>query len=472
MIQSILKNKTLLLLLTVAIVLRLPLLGGSLWLDEAAQAMESSRPLQEQTNIGEDYQPPLFHIIVHFFLQVSREEWWIRLPSLIAGIGTIAILYLMLEEKYDRKVASVAALLLATSPFHIFYSQELRPYSLAAFFAILSWYVLISSRFKYRRWLWYTIVSTLGMYTMYLIPFNILAQLLYVFFEQRKSLKAVCYSLFAVGLSFLPWLPSFLTQLSIGTRLTTQLPGWSLAVATPQLKVLPLTFAKFIVGQVPLHGDPVLILFTGVLLAMSMLMIIRSHADKKARAFLYWGILPLLVAWAVSFVVPVIQPKRVLFILPALYALIAISVQKFRYRAAFFTCICALQLICVLTYWSNPILHREDWKNLVRSIDSEMNVSSVALFSFKEPFAPWQWYQTGSVRTISTGMVYIDTNTNMSSVSSQLNSVSRVYLFDYLRDLTDPAHVLEKTLTQAGFQEQGKIDGKAIGFVRIFARMN
>jgi len=39
------------LLLILATAVRLPLLGGSFWLDEAAQALESARPFNQQRTI-------------------------------------------------------------------------------------------------------------------------------------------------------------------------------------------------------------------------------------------------------------------------------------------------------------------------------------------------------------------------------------------------------------------------------------
>ncbi len=460
------------LILILSVLLRLPLLNSSLWMDEAAQAMESSRPLAEQTHIADDYQPPLFHVIVHFFLLVSHDEWWIRLPSLIAGIGTLAILYVLLEEKSTKNVAVLAALLLATSPFHIYFSQELRPYSVAAFFAILSWYILVSDHFGKYRWPWYTVATTLGLYSMYLIPFNILAQLLYVFFEQKKQLKSLICSLIAVACLFLPWLPSFVTQLHIGTQLTAQLPGWANAVGTPQLKVLPLTVAKFVVGPVEFHGNPWLVFVTALILAASTVMIIRFKKKNELKLFVYWFVLPLLTAWLVSFVVPVIQPKRVMFILPAFYAIVVLTSVKSKSGRIVLILMTCLQLLCLGIYWSNPAYQRENWKSLIQSIESQATSNSAVLFSFEKPFAPWHWYTNGTVKTIVTGRVYTSDLNENDSVASQLQFVSRIYLFDYLRDLTDPHHTLEQTLNAQGFQESTKIDAKAIGFVRIFARMN
>jgi len=95
-------------ILLVALVLRLPLLTGSFWLDEAAQALESIRPLAQQTDITGDFQPPLFHYLIHFAVQASRAEWWLRLwGSLIPGIITVWATY-----QLSKKLCAAAGHLL------------------------------------------------------------------------------------------------------------------------------------------------------------------------------------------------------------------------------------------------------------------------------------------------------------------------------------------------------------------------
>lgn len=56
--QRLAAHKMIYLILLLALALRLPLLGGSFWLDEAAQYLESARPFSQQLAIREDFQPP------------------------------------------------------------------------------------------------------------------------------------------------------------------------------------------------------------------------------------------------------------------------------------------------------------------------------------------------------------------------------------------------------------------------------
>ena len=69
-----LKFKKINLILVFALLLRIPLLNGSFWMDEAAQALEVIRPLSKQFDIIADFQPPLLHLILHFAQYFSHTE--------------------------------------------------------------------------------------------------------------------------------------------------------------------------------------------------------------------------------------------------------------------------------------------------------------------------------------------------------------------------------------------------------------
>ena len=141
------QHNLIILILVLALGLRLPLLNGSFWLDEAAQALESSRPWSQQLDIAGDFQPPLIHLVLFFSLKVSTAEWWLRsIVALLPGLVTIWATYEVGRRLVNQKAGIIASLLLTTSSFHIFYSQELRPYSLPTMWAVLSWLPLLVSK--------------------------------------------------------------------------------------------------------------------------------------------------------------------------------------------------------------------------------------------------------------------------------------------------------------------------------------
>lgn len=74
--------------------------------------------------------PPLDYLVTRAFEALHPADWARKLPAAFWGTGAIAALALLLRRRAGEGVALMAALLLALAPFHVRYSQELRPYSL------------------------------------------------------------------------------------------------------------------------------------------------------------------------------------------------------------------------------------------------------------------------------------------------------------------------------------------------------
>ncbi len=66
-------------------------------------------------------------------------SWMLVLPSLLAGIGLVLVIYfLSLELEFDSNIALGAAFLVAVNPFLVIYSVFIRSYGLMVFFAMLA----------------------------------------------------------------------------------------------------------------------------------------------------------------------------------------------------------------------------------------------------------------------------------------------------------------------------------------------
>ncbi len=475
-------------LLLLAVVMRIPHLTGSFWMDEAAQALESARPFSEQLNIRNDFQPPLLHLITHVSLKFSTAEWWLRLwGALIPGLVTIGYTYKFGKLVFSARVGVVAAVLLATSSLHIFFSQELRPYSLPAMLAILSsthlllWMATPSKQGKHQL-LVFAVASLAGMYSSYLYPFFLLSQVVWVLLSNKKSLFSFATALGSVFLGYLPWIPMFLEQLAAGTLVRTQLPGWEKVVSIPQIKALPLVFVKFLFGvinvelTVPFIGVSALVIFLLLYLLFRLSKLYRS----RLRDLLILLAVPITIAWIVSFWIPVVQPKRVLYLLPFFYLLVSFATVDALSQVKKTTqlvggCLLlifiSLNLHGTLQYYLQPTLQRENWRTLHTQIITQYPAEkSVAVFSFTAPFAPWTWYDSGEYPVLATGALTTSAVQDLPELLKSATNKEYILVFDYLRDLTDPTNQIPITLMNFGYREKQVIDYPNIGFVRVFAR--
>lgn len=476
------------LILLLAFILRLPLLNGSFWLDEAAQYLESARPLTEQLQIRDDFQPPLMHLLTFIAIRLGSlfnyqsTEWFLRLAvSLIPGVITIWAIYQIALKLFDRKVALLTSLFLATSSFHIFYSQELRPYSLPAMWATLATWQLITflKNGKLKAKILFVIFSVLGLYSSYLYPFLLIGQFVYLLFSKRKNFQKILFLAAAIILPFLPWLPKFLEQLQAGQELRLSMPGWDKVVSLPQLKTAALVPAKFIFGVSDLQLNYLYVFLTLALVSPFIYFLYLAFKNteyrKKLNFFLLLLFLPLILSWLISFFVPVLQAKRVLYLLPyfsLLEAFLIITYSKKHQHLAkiFLATTLAINLGSTIAYWQQPKLQRENWRALEQEISSKFpKDSTIVVFSFNQEFAPWQLYDQNQYKTLSTGTFYLDNLENPAEKFKVLSDYHYVLVFDYLRDLTDPNNLLLKIVQDLGFEPIGVLDYPNIGFVRIYS---
>ena len=129
----------LLLCLLLAAALRTLRLGFQpLWWDEGYSVWFATHPLAQMAALtAEDIHPPFYYALLHgwaAFLGTGPAA--LRLLSVIIGMVTIPLLYLVARRMLSARAALLATLLLTISPLHIYYSQEVRMYGLVALLSV------------------------------------------------------------------------------------------------------------------------------------------------------------------------------------------------------------------------------------------------------------------------------------------------------------------------------------------------
>lgn len=151
-----------------------------LWLDEAITVKQASEPLYSVIRtLAFGVHPPLYHIIVHFWMQLfGRSEIAVRSFSVLVGVAAIPVAYWAGHRLYDRRTGLIAAGLIALSPFQIWYSQEARMYELLFLAGMASTAFLALALRENRRPLWtgYLLTTLVGVFTHYFFLFLLLGQ--------------------------------------------------------------------------------------------------------------------------------------------------------------------------------------------------------------------------------------------------------------------------------------------------------
>jgi len=112
--------------------------GQSLWTDELLSwwAFISTPGAPYWKKFLYDVHAPLYHFVLHFWSMISMREFWLRLPSAVAGVVSVFLLYRWTKNFLEERISLLAAALLAVNPLHLYYSQELRFYSFLVLFTI------------------------------------------------------------------------------------------------------------------------------------------------------------------------------------------------------------------------------------------------------------------------------------------------------------------------------------------------
>lgn len=128
-------------------VLRVLLLDNKgMWLDETFSVWLASHSVVEilQWVVKIDQHPPLYYILLHYWIAFNGDSPYnTRLLSVLFGAATIPIIYLIAKRMSGVNMGLAAAAILAFSPFHIYYAQEARMYTLLTFNAAVAIYALV-----------------------------------------------------------------------------------------------------------------------------------------------------------------------------------------------------------------------------------------------------------------------------------------------------------------------------------------
>jgi len=207
-------------ILALALALRIPGLGRSLWLDETyAVVVRSSETIFGVVTTVEPH-PPVYYLLLHAWMGLfGRSEIATRSLSVVIGLGAIVALYALASSLYDRETGLVGALVMATSTLQIQYSQTARMYILVVLLAALScyYYVRLIESDSLESRFGYGIVTVALLYTHIYGGLIMLAQFghlaVYLGRYRRPAVgpvSRVCKTAFTAGVLFLPWVAGML----------------------------------------------------------------------------------------------------------------------------------------------------------------------------------------------------------------------------------------------------------------------
>lgn len=330
-------------IVAVGAALRLYRLGAEdIWLDEAISInYHASGTFQSmfKSLVKFDCNPPLYFIILHYWLWLGRETFTIRLLSAIFGIISLPVFYYLAKVIFSTSTALIGTLLFSLSPYHLWYSQEVRMYSLQVLLILCSFYyfsLLIQSQNpKKVTWLLYILFTVAGLYTHYFTIFIIPVQgiVLCVLWKKEKQLvvkkwKGWLFSLFIIGLLNIPLL--FLINMQHFLGNTSWIPPMTIR------DILGTPFRLFLGAYIVLNRTAILcacLVFCTVIIYM----VVRFEKIKQLfinfpsgmHLCFWWLFFPIIILILISLKKPVYVVNRYLIIsLPAFFMLLGCLIDN------------------------------------------------------------------------------------------------------------------------------------------------
>ncbi|MGQ0832565.1 MAG: glycosyltransferase family 39 protein [Microthrixaceae bacterium] len=203
-----------------AFVLRLAGLRQSYFGDELFTYEIATRPDLDAVIEGVRSQlevtPPLYFILAWGARRLGDPLTWMRVPSLVAGVATVPLVYRLGVRTVGRSPALVASALFALNPLATFYSTEARAYALVTMLVTMSTLALLRAleTDDWRWWAAFAALESAAMYSHYTSIFVIAAQGLWAVVLHRNRLRRLLVAHLAVAVGYLPWVPSLLADRS------------------------------------------------------------------------------------------------------------------------------------------------------------------------------------------------------------------------------------------------------------------
>lgn len=216
------QHKWLLLIILLGAVLRLiRLTHASLWVDEIFTMNVTSPKLTfsefyHEIVTREGFPFLYFLLVKAFYVILGYSEFAARLVSALGGIAGIIATYKLGKHLFTKEAGLIAALLVTVNEFHIYHSQDARPYTLFYLFAIIA-FLRLSIFIKVptlKNALWYGLAAGLllniNFFAIIIVLTQALLLLLVIGFSQKQDrLKTIWRSALAGLIALIMFIPNY-----------------------------------------------------------------------------------------------------------------------------------------------------------------------------------------------------------------------------------------------------------------------
>jgi uncharacterized membrane protein len=345
----------------------------------------------------------LYYALLNIWMSLGSTESVVRALSVLFAVITIPLVYLLGDRLFGRRTGLLASLLLALNLYHIDYSREARSYALLVLLTVLASLLFVSAirRSTWSGWALYTVTIVLAIYSHFFAAFVAgahglsLALLRQRNFPWRQAVMSTCLA----GVLLIP--------LGIFVLATKNMAGHLTGIPRPGPDAVPRLLSYLATGA-PVARTPVggrldvtatvarrllLFLYVGwVCIALVSAGQLRSRQTKSFETWAYaflllWLLVPPIVAYLVSFIIPIFFDRYLIVSLVPLILLAANGLSRIRSMAMSAIALIALVSLAALqatAYYHFP--RKEDWRGAVEYIATQARPEDAVVVYTGSPY--------------------------------------------------------------------------------------
>jgi mannosyltransferase len=408
-------------IITLSVILRFyDLRGESFWYDEIITV----RVAQDNIwTIIEGGRPPLYIILAHFWIKLfGTGEAATRSLSAIFGVASIPVIYLIGTELFNRKVGLIGAFLMAISQFQIYYSQDLRYYSLFVLTTLLSFYFFIIAlrNRNIGSFTLYVLFSVLLFYTHTFGLFIIVAQNLYFLIRWKHYRKLTLHWITSQAIIVATILPRVIRLSANAIQGKAGPMNW---LPEPSVWAPLITLRNFIGAGLDYPSWNTVITGIGFFVVATIAYILWKGKDKwlaslrdllpefenmiskenELLLLVIWIVIPILLPLVLSKIFgPMYHDRYMISASPAFYIILAFLVTRLGRVVP--ELITLGLLVIVITpglaeFYVSPV--REQWREAAEYVEDRSAIDDVIIFAESggaQNRDTFNWYYKGGLR--------------------------------------------------------------------------
>ncbi|HAJ05015.1 MAG TPA: hypothetical protein DCL76_00465 [Chloroflexi bacterium] len=440
-----------------------------LWGDEAFSVSFSKQNLALVLSPGLETHPPLYHLLLHIWIRLTGDTIFaMRYLSVLSSVSLVAITFTIGKRLSGSILGLIASIMIGVSSFSVYYSQEVRMYTLVVFFCTVALYADLKWEVSgHKKWLYMFIVIMLfALFTHYYSLFILIAHNVYKFHTRkynRHDWGIWINSQIVLMVLCLPWIlaqSDFVASKAI--------------IRWDQLSLVGInnvwfdTLMSFGIGNTVSTSEQ----WLGLLLFLPLSMGIRFNSQNKSYqrfAILYWTLVPLLCAFFVASIMPFYYSRYLILILPAYLILVG---QGIRFGSKLFVwsfsiLFLALNLISLNNYFFDKQYAKGGYGQLMNYIHNNYQSSDAILLQNGAQDALYKYYSKSVIKSYNMPPW---NSAEMTLLLDQIKSDHhRLWLIMYGDPAGyDPDHMLENWLHQVAYHSYhgDYVDGSLDLFVQ------